>query len=116
MENKTKLRTVKKGKWERSEYLATCDSDLVKNIIKIRLHMWEMKKKFPREEEDIKCPVCKQKEDKTEHVLECETAETVRRIRDNTPSQWAELVKLYRQNKELRKQLNENKIKQNKIK
>ena len=29
--------------------------------------------------------------------------ETVYKIRDNTPYQWAEVVKLYRQNKELRK-------------
>ena len=43
MENKTKLRTVREDKWERKEYITTCDSDLVKNIIKIRLHMWELK-------------------------------------------------------------------------
>ena len=53
--------------------------------------------------EDMKCPICNQKEDTTEHVLECQTVETVYRIRDNTPNQWAEVVKLYRQNKELRK-------------
>ena len=39
MENKTKLRTVREDKLERKEYIATCDSDLVKDIIKIRLHM-----------------------------------------------------------------------------
>ena len=103
MENKTKQRTVREGKWGRNEYLATCDSDLVKDIIKIRLHMWELKKKYPQKEEDMKCPICNQKEDTTEHVLECQTAETVYWIRDNTPNQWAEVVKLYRQNKELRK-------------
>ena len=42
MENKTKLRTVREDKWERKEYITTCDSDLVKDI-KIRLHMWELK-------------------------------------------------------------------------
>ena len=36
-------------------------------------------------------------------ALEGQTAETVYRIRDNTPNQWAEVVKLYKQNKELRK-------------
>ena len=35
MENKTKLRTVRQDKCERKEYIATCDSDLVKDIIKI---------------------------------------------------------------------------------
>ena len=27
MENKTKLRTVREDKWERKEYITTCDSD-----------------------------------------------------------------------------------------
>ena len=51
----------------------------------------------------MKCPICNQKEDKTEYALECQTAGTAYRIRDNTPNQWAKIVKLYRQNKELRK-------------
>ena len=86
MENKTKLRTVREEKWERKEYITTCDSDLVKDIIKFRLYMWGLKKNYPREEEDSKCPICSQKEDTTEHVLECQTAETVYKIRDNTPN------------------------------
>ena len=44
IENKTKLRTVREDKWEIKEYKATCDSDLVKDIIKISLHMWKLKK------------------------------------------------------------------------
>ena len=63
MENKTKLRTVTEDKWKRKEYITTCDSDLVKKIIKIRLHMWELKKSYPKEEEDTKCSICNQKED-----------------------------------------------------
>ena len=39
MENKTKLRTVREDKWGRKEYIATFDSNLVKDIIKIRLHL-----------------------------------------------------------------------------
>ena len=58
MENKTKLRTVREDKWGRKEYIETCDSDLVKDIIKIRLHKWELKMNYPREEEDMKCPIC----------------------------------------------------------
>ena len=57
MKNKTKLRTVREDKWERKEYIATCDSDLVKDI-EIRLHIRELKKNSSREEEDIKCPIC----------------------------------------------------------
>ena len=103
VENKTILRTVREDKWERKEYIATCDSHLVNGIIKIRLHIWELKNKYPREEEEIKCPICNQKEYTTEHVLECQTAEKVYKIRYNTPNQWAEVVKLYRQNEKLRK-------------
>ena len=62
MENKTKLRTLREDKWERKEYTARCDSDLIKDI-KIRLQMWELKKNYPREEEDMKCPICNEKED-----------------------------------------------------
>ena len=99
MKNKTKLRTEREEKWERREYIATCDSDLVKDIIKSKLHMWQLKKNYPREEEGMKFPTCNQKEDTPEHALECQTTETVYRIRDKTPNQWAEVGKLYRQNK-----------------
>ena len=44
MEYKIKLRTVREDKWERKEYIPTCDSDLVKDI-KIRLDMLELKKR-----------------------------------------------------------------------
>ena len=65
MENKIKLRTVREESWERKEYIATCDSDLIKDNIKIRLHMWELKKNSSREEEDMKCPISNIKEQQT---------------------------------------------------
>ena len=34
--------------------------------------MWELKKNYPRKEENMKCPICTLKEDTTEHVLECQ--------------------------------------------
>ena len=37
------------------------------------------------------------------YEIECQTAETDYRIKENTPNQWAELVKIYRKNKELRR-------------
>ena len=104
MEYKTKLRTVREDKWERKEYIRTCDSDLVKDIIKIRLHMWELKKKTIQEKKRTQNALYAIKRDTTEHVLDCHTAETVYKIRDNTPNQWAEVVNLYIQNKQLRKQ------------
>ena len=77
MENKTKLRTVREDKWERKEYITTCDSDLLKDIMKIRLHMWELKKNYPREEEDTKYALYAIKRKTQQNVLECKTAETV---------------------------------------
>ena len=74
MENKTKLRIVKEDKRKRKEYIVRCDSDLVKDIVKIRLHMYKLKKNHPREKEDMKCPICNQKEDTTEQqsIKECQ--------------------------------------------
>ena len=66
---------MREDKWERKEYIATRDSDLIKDIIK-RLHMWELKKNCPREE-DMKCRIFNGKEDTTEHILKWQTAETI---------------------------------------
>ena len=48
----------------------------------------------------MKCPTCNQKKDTREHVLECQTAKTVYRIRENTP-ECAKAAKLYIQDKKL---------------
>ena len=56
MENKNKLRTVREDKRRRKEYMATCDSDLIKDIIKISLHMWELKKKLSKRRRGHKMP------------------------------------------------------------
>ena len=68
--------------------------------------MWEIKKNYPREEEDMNCSICNGKKDTIEHVLEFQTAETVYRIKNNTTNQWTEVVKIYKQNKELKKNKN----------
>ena len=49
--NKTKLRTVpREGKWERKEYIATCDSNLIKDIIKnYTTYVWTEKEMSRRE-------------------------------------------------------------------
>ena len=58
--------------------------------------MWELKKSYPREEENMKCPICNDKENTTKPVLECQTTATVYRIKGNTPNHWVEVVKVYR--------------------
>ena len=42
MANKTKARTIVEDKWERNKYLKECDSGTIKDVIQIRLHMWQM--------------------------------------------------------------------------
>ena len=39
MTNKTKARTIIEDKWERKKYLQERDGEIIKNVIKIRLHM-----------------------------------------------------------------------------
>ena len=46
MENKPELRTVREDKWERKEYIATYDSDLVKDMWE--LLMRELKKELSK--------------------------------------------------------------------
>ena len=47
----------------------------------------------------MKCPILNEKEDTIEPVLECQITETVYRIEHNSPNQWAEVVKIYRENR-----------------
>ena len=51
---------------------------------------------YPREEENMKCPICNEKEDTTEPVIECQTTAAVYGIKGNTPDHWVEVVKVYR--------------------
>ena len=42
MANKTKARTIVEDRWERNKHLKECDSDTIKDVIQIRLHMWQV--------------------------------------------------------------------------
>ena len=37
----------------------------------IRLHMWEVQMSCKKETESALCPLCKGKEETTEHIIEC---------------------------------------------
>ena len=39
MINKTMFRTIAEDKWERKRYLPECESDTIKDVIEIRIHM-----------------------------------------------------------------------------
>ena len=49
MEQKTKSRTTKDDKWERKKYREQRRGGMVKDIIKMRLHMWDLKKNYKKE-------------------------------------------------------------------
>ena len=68
---RTKCRAIENDKWERMEYIKESNSGTIKDIIKIRLHMWKLKANCGRKGLDNRCLMCRSEEDTTEHVLEC---------------------------------------------
>ena len=92
MKNKTKLRTVREDKWERKEYIATCDSDLVKD---------RNQTTYPGTEKELSK---RRRGHKMSHmqlnITHNRTSTTLSNSRnsiqtDNTLNQWTEVVKLY---------------------
>ena len=47
-------------------------TDDIKNILKIRLHMWDVKTNYPKNDTDTIHPIFRKEEDATGHVLDCE--------------------------------------------
>ena len=41
--------------------ISKCESDTIKDVIKIRLHMWNTKCNYKRNESDTTCPFAEQK-------------------------------------------------------
>ena len=83
MANKTKARTIVEDTRKRKKYLQDCDSDTVKDVIKIKLHMWQVNCNYKKYNTDTKCPLCQKSEDTTEHVLECEKAKKFTLSKEN---------------------------------
>ena len=50
------------------------DSDIKKDLIKIRLQMWQRNTNYKRNNAEAICPFCKKSENSTEHLLESEKA------------------------------------------
>ena len=72
LKEKTIARTIQKDKWLMKEKIKNGNTDEIKDILKIRLHMWELRKNYPKTDTDTTCPICRNKEDTTEHVLDWE--------------------------------------------
>ena len=99
MTNKTKARTIIEDKWERKKYLQECDSETIKDVIKIRLHMWQVRCNYKGDNTDTKCPLCKKIEDTTEHELECEKDKKFTLSKEDSKGEWEEVTKIYRKNR-----------------
>ena len=55
------------------EYIKNSNTDDIKDILKIRLHIWNVKKNsYPKHDTDIICPICRKGEDATEYLLDFE--------------------------------------------
>ena len=104
MRQKPKPRTIKDNKWERKKYIEQCKTDSVKDIIKIRLHMWDLKGNYQKEEEQPQYPLCKTEDDTTVHVLQCgrDRDRKHRNIKNNNEEEWKEVVQVFRENKRKR--------------
>ena len=55
----------------RQEYIEKCKMEQVKEIMKLRLNMSELKSNFKGKYKDTICPACEEKEETTEHVIQC---------------------------------------------
>ena len=93
--NKKKARTIVEDKWEKNKYLQEYDSDTIKDVIKIRLHMWQLKCNYKRNNADTKCSLCK----KSDHVLECEIAKKFTLSKENRKGEWENMTEIYGKNK-----------------
>ena len=69
MGKKTKAKTIAEDKFERKKYLLKRDSHTIKDIIKIRLHTWQINCNYKKENTDTE-----ESEDTAKHVVECEKA------------------------------------------
>ena len=87
----TKLRFVEDiGK---KEYVRECRMEEVKEIMKIRLNMTELKPNFGGKYRDRLCPACQEEDETTEHVVQCQVYKSLLGHRLNCDKPMKELMK-----------------------
>ena len=99
---RTKCGTIENDKWGRKEYRKESNSGTIKDIIKIRLHMWELEANYGQKGLDNRCPVCQSERDTTEYVLERNKGDKEFNLNDERRKEWGGIVEIYRKNKENR--------------
>ena len=85
----------------KKKYIDQSKRDTVKDIIKVRLHIWNLKKNNRKEEERPLCSLCQIEDDTTEHVLQCgrDQNRKQKNTEDNKAEEWKEVVQIFRENK-----------------
>ena len=73
--------------------------------MKIRLHIRDVRKNYPKNDTDAICPNCRKEEDTTEHVLHCEVEleKGKHTIGSSNINHWKQVLKIFRENKNKRK-------------
>ena len=81
MQEKTKCQ-IWNDKCNRKQYIRKCESNTIKDVIKIRLHVWNTKCNYKRNESDTIFPLCKTEEDNTEHIMVCQEGNNMYNLLD----------------------------------
>ena len=102
MAERTKCLTIENDKWGRKEYIKESNSGTIKDMIKIRLHIWELKVNYRRKGLDNRRPMCQSEEDTTEHVLKFNKGDKKFNLNDERGKEWSEIVEIYKKNKKNR--------------
>ena len=98
MAGRTKCRTTENDKWGRKEYIKEINSGIMKDMIKIRLHIQEVKANYGRKGLYSRCSMGQSEEDVTEPVLQCNKGDKKFNLSDERGKEWGEEVEVYRKN------------------
>ena len=108
MQEKTKCQ-IRNDKCNRKQYIRKCESNTIKDVIKIRLHVWNTKCNYKRNESDTIFPLCKTEEDNTEHIMVCQEGNNMYNLLDENEKDWEKIAAIYKNNKENREKLEQQK-------
>ena len=86
------------------EYIKNGNTNDIKDILEIRLHKWDVRKNYQKNDTDIICPICR-KEDTTDHVPDCEVEleKGKHTVGGSNINHWKQILKIFRENKNKRK-------------
>ena len=70
--------------------------------MKTRLHMWELKANYGRQNLDNRCLMCQPEENTTEHALECNKGDKKFNLNYERGKEWRKIAEMYRKKKKNR--------------